>query len=66
MKGSKREPTNDELKRALTDMVWQFAFQNNKEELHTGGLSPLEHAFIVLGLPDPVKKRDFIERYPYE
>ena len=67
MEGERSEPSNDELKRALLDMVYQFAYErgNDGEQLTTGGLSPLEHAFMVLGLPDPISKREFIGRYPY-
>lgn len=43
---------------ALEDMVWQFAYRNDGQGkkppvLFTGGLSALEHAFSVLGWPDP-------------
>jgi hypothetical protein len=46
----------DEAREALGDMVWQFAYDGVKggvAVLSTGGLSALEHAFRVLGLPDP-------------
>lgn len=41
---------------ALEDMVWQFANRGvyaGKSVLSTMGLSALEHAFEVLGWPDP-------------
>lgn len=44
----------DELKKALEDMVFQFAYEfDNPPRIGTGGLSALEHAFNVLGWPDP-------------
>ena len=47
----------DELKDALIDMVWQFAYRGTyegRENLHTGGLSALESAFDALGISDPI------------
>jgi hypothetical protein len=49
---------NDELREALEDMAWQFGYNANgtgrrAASLFTGGLSALEHAFSVLGWPDP-------------
>ena len=42
------------LKDALEDMVNQFAYSfDNPPRIGTGGLSALEHAFDVLGYPDP-------------
>ena len=41
------------LESALEDMCYQFAYNNNKGEIHTGGLSALENAFAVLGWTDP-------------
>lgn len=41
---------------ALEDMVWQFGHRSHNAErkwICTGGLSTLEHAFEVLGWPDP-------------
>jgi hypothetical protein len=52
----------EELREALEDMAWQFAYKgvkNGKSVLHTGGLSALESAFIALGWDDP----HFIEDY---
>ena len=52
----------DELKEALIDMMWQFAYygtKNNVAVMHTGGLSALEDAFVALGLSDPIKVADF-------
>lgn len=46
----------DELRRALEEMVWQFAFRTvvkGRAALSNGGLSALEDAFDVLGWPDP-------------
>ena len=48
----------DELKEALIDMVWQFAYTSSKG-YHTGGLSALEGAFYALGLSDPITILDF-------
>ena len=47
----------DELREALIDMVWQFAYEgtkNGKGVMRTGGLSALEDAFVALGLSDPI------------
>ena len=41
------------LVEALEDMVTQFAYGNAVGQLHTGGLSSLEHAFNVFGWDDP-------------
>ena len=52
----------DELREALIDMVWQFAYRGTyegRENLHTGGLSALEGAFSALGLSDPITVLDF-------
>jgi len=52
----------DELREALADMVWQFAYRGTyegRENLHTGGLSALESAFDALGLSDPITVLDF-------
>ena len=52
----------DELREALIDMVWQFAYygtKNNVAVMHTGGLSALEDAFVALGLSDPITVEDF-------
>ena len=46
----------DALRNALEDMVTQFAGRgmvNGKRALTTMGMSSLEHAFEVLGWPDP-------------
>ncbi len=44
----------NKYKEALEDMVNQFAFSlDDPPRLTTGGLSALEHAFQVLGYPDP-------------
>ena len=48
----------DELREALVDMVWQFAYTCS-EGYHTGGLSALEGAFGALGLSDPITILDF-------
>jgi len=48
----------DELREALIDMVWQFAYTGSKG-YHTGGLSALEGAFDALGLSDPITILDF-------
>jgi hypothetical protein len=48
--------SEDELRQALEDMVWQFAYRandNTRKWLWTGGLSALEHAFATLGWDDP-------------
>ena len=45
-----------EIKEALEEMVWQFAFRGVKDNtsiLWTGGLSALETAFEALGWDDP-------------
>ncbi|MFZ2937625.1 MAG: hypothetical protein WA066_02850 [Candidatus Omnitrophota bacterium] len=48
------------LRNALEDMVNQFAYSfDNPPRIGTGGLSALEHAFEVLGYPDP---KDMPER----
>ena len=50
------------LKEALEEMVWQFAYRGvkgKKSILHTGGLSALESAFEALGWPDPKPIDDF-------
>jgi hypothetical protein len=52
----------DELKEALADMVSQFAYRGTyegRENLHTGGLSALEGAFLALGISDPITVLDF-------
>jgi len=52
----------DELREALIDMVWQFAYEgtkNGKGVMYTGGLSALEGAFSALGLSDPITVEDF-------
>lgn len=41
----------NELREALVDMVWQFAYTSSKG-YHTGGLSALEGAFSALGISD--------------
>jgi hypothetical protein len=53
----------DNLREALEDMVWQFAYRfdgaaKRPPSLSTGGLSALEHAFSVLDWPDPKKCPD--------
>lgn len=53
----------EELREALEDMVWQFAYRfdgaaKRPPSLGTGGLSALEHAFGVLDWPDPKKCPD--------
>ena len=52
----------EQLKEALFDMVNQFAYHGTKDGvkvIHTGGMSALEDAFDVLGLPDPCKEEEF-------
>ena len=52
----------DELREALIDMVWQFAYEGTKNGegvMHTGGLSALESAFDALGISDPITVLDF-------
>lgn len=52
----------DELREALIDMVWQFAYVGTKDDkavVYTGGLSALEGAFSALGLSDPITILDF-------
>ena len=52
----------DELREALIDMVWQFAYygtKNNVAVMCTRGLSALEDAFDALGLSDPITVEDF-------
>ena len=47
---------HEDLRKALEDMVHQFAYNGVKDgqpTLHTGGLSALEGAFEVLGWDDP-------------
>jgi hypothetical protein len=44
------------IRKALKDMVWQFAYRSNDDKrkwLCTDGLSALEHAFAALGWGDP-------------
>ena len=41
------------LRAALESMVNQFAYDNDRGEYHTGGLSALEEAFDALGWDDP-------------
>lgn len=55
-KGTGRDPTLEDLWDALVDMTWQFAIHGKKDGvdvIHSGGLSSLELAFEVLGIPDP-------------
>ena len=52
----------DELREALIDMVWQFAYEGTKNGegvMYAGGLSALEGAFSALGLSDPITVLDF-------
>ena len=52
----------DELKEALIEMMWQFAYRGTyegRENLHTGGLLALEDAFSALGISDPITVIDF-------
>ena len=52
----------DELREALIDMVWQFAYEGTKNGegvMYAGGLSALEGAFSALGLSDPITVEDF-------
>ena len=44
---------DEALRGALESMVNQFAYDNDRGEYHTGGLSALEEAFDVLGWDDP-------------
>lgn len=49
-------PTNEQLREALEDMVYQFGYdcsKNGRPAIFTGGLSALEGAFEVLGWDDP-------------
>ena len=52
-------------KESLADMVWQFAYRTGDgpgEEarpMFTGGLSSLEWALDVLGIPDPCPVEEF-------
>lgn len=55
---SELEKQRDELKAALFDMVWQFAYFSCGK-LMTGGMSALEDAFDVLGLSDPITEEEF-------
>ena len=41
------------LESTLEDMCYQFAYDNDKGEIHTGGLSVLECAFDALEWTDP-------------
>ena len=52
-RAEKAEADKAKLVEALEDMVTQFAYGNAVGQLHTGGLSSLEHAFNVLGWDDP-------------
>jgi hypothetical protein len=51
------EPTIEELRGAVEDLVCQFAYEGQTRSglpaLTTGGLSALENAFAVLGWKDP-------------
>lgn len=52
----------DELREALIDMVWQFAYRSTfegREHIYSGGLSSLEDAFSVLSISDPITVMDF-------
>ena len=52
----------NKYKKALEEMVWQFAYRGVKRRapvLHTGGLSALEGAFEALGWDDPHYVEDF-------
>lgn len=48
-----------ELENALKDMVNQYAYNSDSkgDKVHTAGLSALEHAFRVLGLPEPCPRK---------
>ena len=47
-------PSHKKLHDALREMVYQFAFKvDDPLRLTTGGMSALEHAFRVLGWPNP-------------
>ncbi len=51
-----REVKEEDLRDALEDLIWQFAYhgeKNGQPVLHTGGLSALEGAFRALGWDDP-------------
>lgn len=53
------------LKQALINMCYQFAYdgkKNGKTCVCTGGLSPLEDAFEVLGWDNP----HFVEEIPFK
>ena len=41
------------LRGVLVDMIYQFAYRNGHGWFHSGGLSVLEEAFRIVGLPDP-------------
>ena len=46
----------EQLKEALEDMLWQFAYRRTRGKrlvLNTGGLGALEGAFAALGWDDP-------------
>ena len=49
------------LGESLKDMVNQFAYENSKQQIHTGGLSALEGAFHTLGLADPCERAALAE-----
>jgi hypothetical protein len=52
--GEKDRMKEKEFRDALEDMVDQFAYPlDDPPRITTGGLSALEHAFDVLGYPDP-------------
>ena len=60
----KPERTKEEIfKDSLADMVWQFAYTNDKGQIHTGGLSALEDAFSALDLPDPCPAPYFVSMF---
>lgn len=43
----------EELESAIESLLYQFAYDNERGELYTGGLSALEEGFRALGWPDP-------------
>ena len=63
---NKEEAKNKKFKKALIDMVNQFAYEDNNpktkgsslEKLYTGGLSALEDAFDVLDIDEGIKRED--------
>lgn len=46
---------------ALCDMIWQFGYECNKDQITTGGLSALETAFLALKIDDPCPRSELLK-----